>query len=51
MTTSEEAQSIIDRQVATMCSTFEHKKLQKDAGRNWDRFYNRHGARFFKVCS
>ncbi|KAL5104634.1 tRNA N 3 methylcytidine methyltransferase METTL6 [Taenia crassiceps] len=48
MTISEEAQSIIDRQLATMCSTFEHKKLQEDAGRNWDRFYNRHGTRFFK---
>ncbi|KAL5961312.1 tRNA N 3 methylcytidine methyltransferase METTL6 [Taenia solium] len=47
-TTSEETQSIISRQLATMCSTFEHKKLQEDAGRNWDRFYNRHGARFFK---
>ncbi|CDS36655.1 methyltransferase protein 6 [Echinococcus multilocularis] len=48
LTISEEGQSIIDRQLSTMCSPFEHKKLQKDAGRNWDRFYNRHGARFFK---
>uniref|UniRef100_A0A0R3WRJ1 tRNA N(3)-methylcytidine methyltransferase n=1 Tax=Hydatigena taeniaeformis TaxID=6205 RepID=A0A0R3WRJ1_HYDTA len=45
---SEEVQSIIDRQLATMCSTFEHNKLRKDAGRNWDRFYNRNGAKFFK---
>ncbi|VDO03860.1 unnamed protein product [Rodentolepis nana] len=45
---SEEAQVNLERQLATLCTAFEHNKLQKEAGRNWDRFYNRHGDKFFK---
>lgn len=46
---SEEAQANLDHQLAALCTAFEHSKLQKEAGRNWDRFYNRHGDKFFKV--
>ncbi|KAM3183499.1 hypothetical protein ACTXT7_010227 [Hymenolepis weldensis] len=45
---SEAAQANLERQLATLCTPFEHSKLQKEAGRNWDRFYNRHGIKFFK---
>ena len=44
----EEMRANLDKQLATLCSTFKHTKLQKEAGRNWDRFYNRHGVKFFK---
>nr|CDS32470.1 methyltransferase protein 6 [Hymenolepis microstoma] len=43
-----EAQANLERQLATLCTAFEHNKLQKEAGRNWDRFYNRHGVKFSK---
>lgn len=40
----------LENQLSSMASHFLHNKLQKEAGRNWDRFYNRHGTKFFKVC-
>lgn len=51
LTISEEAQANLERQIANLCTAFEHSKLRKEAGRNWDRFYNRHGVKFFKVCA
>ncbi|KAM7539203.1 hypothetical protein Aperf_G00000050649 [Anoplocephala perfoliata] len=45
---SKEAQANLEHQLATLCTAFEHNKLQKEAGRNWDRFYNRHGVKFFR---
>lgn len=29
-------------------SEFRQEKLEKEAGRNWDKFYNRHSVNFFK---
>ncbi|KAA3679735.1 methyltransferase-like protein 6 [Paragonimus westermani] len=41
-------QRILDKQVATMVDQFNRVKLIYEAGKNWDRFYNRNGTRFFK---
>uniref|UniRef100_A0A183SCZ9 18S rRNA aminocarboxypropyltransferase n=1 Tax=Schistocephalus solidus TaxID=70667 RepID=A0A183SCZ9_SCHSO len=45
---SDDALELLEKQVKCMASEFQHSKLLKEAGRNWDRFYNRNGARFFK---
>ncbi|KAF8564749.1 hypothetical protein P879_07533 [Paragonimus westermani] len=41
-------QHILDKQVANMVDQFSRVKLICEAGKNWDRFYNRNGTRFFK---
>ncbi len=48
---SPDAEKAIEKQIETRASDFEHSQLKKYAGRNWDRFYKRNGARFFKVSS
>ncbi|VDD74092.1 unnamed protein product [Mesocestoides corti] len=45
---SEDSKANLDRQMKSICSSFEHEQLKKEAGRNWDRFYNRNGTKFFK---
>ncbi|BHF58392.1 ribosome bioproteinsis protein tsr3 [Sparganum proliferum] len=48
LTLSDDALERLEKQVQCMASKFQHRKLVQEAGRNWDRFYNRNGARFFK---
>ncbi|KAL7061765.1 hypothetical protein AAHC03_01622 [Spirometra sp. Aus1] len=48
LTLSDDALELLEKQVQCMASKFQYRKLVQEAGRNWDRFYNRNGARFFK---
>ncbi|TGZ66187.1 hypothetical protein CRM22_005455 [Opisthorchis felineus] len=41
-------ESILSKQVDSLIDQFNRKKLIREAGKNWDRFYNRNGTRFFK---
>ncbi|KAF5403938.1 putative ribosome biogenesis protein [Paragonimus heterotremus] len=45
---SSDIQHILDKQIANMVDQFSQVKLIREAGKNWDRFYNRNGTRFFK---
>lgn len=40
--------ALITKQLATLVNDFDRNKLIADASKNWDRFYNRNGMRFFK---
>ncbi|CAH8853481.1 unnamed protein product [Trichobilharzia szidati] len=44
----EEVKKILTKQIDTLVTSFERTKLLSQAGKNWDRFYNRNGVRFFK---
>ncbi|CAH8589457.1 unnamed protein product [Heterobilharzia americana] len=44
----EEMKNILTKQMDTLVSSFERRKLFSEVGKNWDRFYNRNGVRFFK---
>lgn len=46
---TDEAMAALEKQKLTMATDFVHKRLMREAGRNWDRFYKRNGTRFFKV--
>lgn len=37
-------------QCQMVMSAFKQSKLEKEAQKNWDKFYKRNGDRFFKVC-
>ncbi|GAA36078.2 pre-rRNA-processing protein TSR3 [Clonorchis sinensis] len=41
-------ESILSKQVDSLIDQFNRNKLIREAGKNWDRFYNRNGTRFFK---
>ncbi|VDQ11345.1 unnamed protein product [Trichobilharzia regenti] len=45
---NEEVKTILAKQIDTLVTSFERTKLLSQAGKNWDRFYNRNGVRFFK---
>ena len=43
-----EMKEILEKQNSRKVSEFQAKKLELQAGRNWDLFYKRNDTRFFK---
>lgn len=44
-----DANELIEKQIENLVSDFKRTKFLQEIGKNWDRFYNRNGNRFFKV--
>ncbi|KAF6778170.1 hypothetical protein AHF37_02366 [Paragonimus kellicotti] len=47
---SSDIQRILDKQVANMVDQFNQVKLIREAGKNWDRFYNRNATPLVFAC-